>query len=261
MCFQQSLHIKNKCRGNSGNRLLAAAFFDAGKEKSLDLNIMPLMGEIDLTYPQAIAGTAEYYLFEAVGHGSKENAGVIFTRVKDCCVVRENKETEIINSIINMPMMKGAWALWEHAARQPGIYLKDNLFCFKINTGPCVTYVRCQPYHSVNNINIVGYTPGIEKVAKPMRIAYMIEHPAETLPEICFTVLPGSGKLVCIERGESGYRNCQWSTNDCELNRKTANCCNEARGISREQEEAMVIGSMGKWKEIEMDNAIENIER
>lgn len=254
-------NIKNKRRGNSGNRLLATAFFDAGKEKSLDLNIMPLLGEIDLTYPQAIAGAAEYYLFEAVGHGSKENAGVIFTRVKDCCVVRENKETEIINSIINMPMMKGAWALWEHAARQPGIYLKDNLFCFKINTGPCIVYVRCQPYHSVNNIDIVGYTPGIEKVAKPMRIAYMIDHPAEALPEICFTVLPGSGKLVCIERGESGYRNCQWSTNDCELNRKTANYCNEARGISREQEEAMVIGSMGKWKKIEMDNAIENIER
>lgn len=215
----------------------------------MNLNIIPLMGEVDLTYPQVITRASEYYIFEAVGHGAEKKTEVLFTRVKDHCIVREGKENEIINSIINMPMLKGTWALWDHAARHPGIYLEDDLFCFKINTGACIAYVHCQPYHSVNNIDIVGYTPDIEEVAKPMRIAYMIDHPAETLPEICFTVLPGSGELICIKRGESGYCSCQWSTNDCELNRRTANYCNEARGISREQEEAMVIGSMEKWKE------------
>ena len=68
------------------------AFFDTGKEIGLNLNIIPLMGEVDLTYPQVITGASEYYIFEAVGHGAEKKAEVLFTRVKDHCIVREGKE-------------------------------------------------------------------------------------------------------------------------------------------------------------------------
>lgn len=230
----------------------------------MELKITPLVGELDLTYLQITSKLFEYYAFDAVGHCSKDDSEAILARTKKHILLPEGKEKEFINSIMDMPILKGSQAIRDYAALHPQICLTGDdcgLFGFKTKNEDFVAYIRCQPYHTINDINIVGYTPEIEKMAKPMRINYMIDHPEETLPELCFTTLPDSGELICVKRKESGYYPCSWSANDPKLNRRTADHCNEVRGISREQEEAMVIGSMGKWQEHELDHAIEELER
>ena len=72
-------------------------------------------------------------------------------------------------------------------------------------------------------------------------------HFAERLPDMCFSVLPGDGALICIQRGESGY---QVSENSCEKpeqNRYMADYRNRCRGISKAQEQAMWGGCQSGW--------------
>jgi hypothetical protein len=70
---------------------------------------------------------------------------------------------------------------------------------------------------------------------------------AEGLPELCFSVLPGTGDLICIKRGESGYYPSDWSTADKEQNVELADYNNERLGVTPEQRQAMEVGSMAGW--------------
>lgn len=69
----------------------------------------------------------------------------------------------------------------------------------------------------------------------------------EGLPELCFSVLSGEGKLICIKRGEPGYCLSDWETGDPAKNRELADFNNKKLGVSKAQEKAMVAGSMFGW--------------
>ncbi len=71
--------------------------------------------------------------------------------------------------------------------------------------------------------------------------------PKQGLPDLCWSVLPGEGKLILIVKGEKGYRLSDWDTGDPLKNREIADYNNRKRGITPAQEEAMVVGSMAGW--------------
>ena len=64
------------------------------------------------------------------------------------------------------------------------------------------------------------------------------------LPEVCLSTMPGTGELIVLKRGETGYYRSEWNTGDAERNRQIADDHNRARGLSPAQVEAMRVGSM-----------------
>lgn len=65
-----------------------------------------------------------------------------------------------------------------------------------------------------------------------------------SLPERCYSVLPGSGELVIIKKGESGYYRTDIDMGIKEENQAVADEYNAKLGISKAQEQAMSAGSM-----------------
>ena len=70
-----------------------------------------------------------------------------------------------------------------------------------------------------------------------------------SLPVQCFSVLPASGGLILLTRGEKGYNPCyDFSTPDAQQNREFADDRNVKNGITKAQEAAMLAGSMFGWQ-------------
>lgn len=82
------------------------------------------------------------------------------------------------------------------------------------------------------------------------------------LPDTCFATLPGTGDLIILKRGETGYYRSDWNTIDADENRSIAEIHNQRRGITPAQVEAMKVGSMfgfhvpGTSPQFYYDNAV-----
>ena len=73
------------------------------------------------------------------------------------------------------------------------------------------------------------------------------EHTKDTLPERCYSLLPGSKDVIIIRRNEMGYYKTDIPTASKEDARAIVNLYNARLGVSKAQEEAMKIGSMFGW--------------
>ena len=67
------------------------------------------------------------------------------------------------------------------------------------------------------------------------------------LPEQCCSILPSTGELIVIKRGERGYYRSEWNTDSREENKNIADFTNSRMGITLAQLEAMICGSMCGW--------------
>lgn len=67
-----------------------------------------------------------------------------------------------------------------------------------------------------------------------------------SLPTTCFSVLPSSGELIVITRGERGYSLASLKNAE-KSNQELAEMENKKRGITKSQEAAMLAGSMFGW--------------
>lgn len=70
---------------------------------------------------------------------------------------------------------------------------------------------------------------------------------AEGLPELCYSVHESTGELIVIKRGECGYHQTDYSTDDKERNIELADYNNERLGVTPIQRRAMEIGSLCGW--------------
>lgn len=106
-------------------------------------------------------------------------------------------------------------------------------------TRPCV---YLDDYHA----RIGNYVYHICEFAEKMERSgtrYAPELPA-VLPELCYSVLPSSGELVVLKKGETGYFACAHNTDNPDHNRRTAQALNARLDIRPRQLAAMEAGSM-----------------
>jgi len=103
--------------------------------------------------------------------------------------------------------------------------------------------LRCTPVQGDYNAYLYIY----DKHQQEMQKLHKLLESEQDLPEMCFSVLPSDGSLICVKHGETDYYKSDWDTGDPVKNRELADFNNEKLGISKAQEEAMVIKSMTGW--------------
>ena len=69
-----------------------------------------------------------------------------------------------------------------------------------------------------------------------------------TLPAQCYSVIPSSGEIIIVRRGESGYFPTELPDNGTEANREAVDLYNRRDCINRAQENAMFAGSCFGWE-------------
>jgi hypothetical protein len=113
-----------------------------------------------------------------------------------------------------------------------------SMTCFKVATLDYSFYFRLNPQQGTYDIYCFAYDNN-----------YLLPERAgqHELPNDCFGIVPSSGELVFIVRGEKGYYPSGKSTSDPAINRQIEAASNALLGVTRGQAEAMLGGSMFGW--------------
>lgn len=69
-----------------------------------------------------------------------------------------------------------------------------------------------------------------------------------TLPDKCYNVLPSSGEIIIVNKGESGYYHTGKYGHDHAETQAIVAECNESGGVTKAQAAAMLAGSMFGWE-------------
>ena len=93
---------------------------------------------------------------------------------------------------------------------------------------------------------------GIEEIAFEVARACTVTfrpapEQAAGLPKTCYSVLPDTGALVYINRGEAGYFPSVWNTESRASNRTIAETNNRKLGVTHAQRRAMEVGCVCGW--------------
>ena len=100
-------------------------------------------------------------------------------------------------------------------------------------------------YHTQIGSNVYHICEFAEKMERNGTTCVPEQPPA--LPERCFSTLPSSGELILIEKDKKGYAKCGFSTPNSEQNIMLAVRYNDRDGVTRQQEAAMLGGSLFGW--------------
>jgi hypothetical protein len=100
-------------------------------------------------------------------------------------------------------------------------------------------------YHTQIGSSVYHICEFAEKMER-IGATYAPEQPP-ALPDRCFSTLPSSGELIIIEKNKKGYGQCGFSTPSSEQNKMLADKLNARNGVTRQQEAAMLGGSLFGW--------------
>ena len=109
-------------------------------------------------------------------------------------------------------------------------------FGVKIQTDSHTYYLRVHP--NIGKVNIHAYDS-----------RYLLPELAgkHDTPNGCYSLLPSTGEIILIRRGEKGYTPIAYQTGDREENRVFVDAHNSENRVTRGQEEAMLAGSLFGW--------------
>lgn len=122
----------------------------------------------------------------------------------------------------------------QHAGQRIG----DRGVGFKVQTDAYTYCFRCNPTPHDYDIYVFAFD-------NRFLLPELAGH--HGLPNYCFCVLPSTGEMIRVVRGETGYYPCNSAGMSPETIRFKVNDENQLRDVTRAQEEAMLAGSMFGW--------------
>lgn len=153
---------------------------------------------------------------------------------------------------------KKDWLDWHMERAESGIRFIDSHYrdLFRLDDGESVRLkfpngtsdVRACRYIDPTHVQVGSELFHICEFAERMESSKIKAEPANPrLPEQCLTLMPSSGEVISIHRGESGYHKTDITADSPELLRSYVDAVNREKGVTRAQESAMLAGSMFGW--------------